>query len=180
MAAYAKHCFGETFSGTCFLHICHNLGETYEGRIYPEPRHGNVERIHQLPRDWLVDPSWASKCINPSRCALLMSDQWATVSKSYKEELLKDSPLAPILKLKNKPFAFPNGVPIKERIKKLDAAAPNHIEAKRMLQQKYFNYANLDDDVPVFAFVGRVTDQKGVHLILDVAEEIIKKYNYKV
>lgn len=109
-----------------------------------------------------------------------MSDQWATVSKSYKEELLKDSPLAPILKLKNKPFAFPNGVPIKERIKKLDAAAPNHMEAKRMLQQKYFNYANIDDDVPVFAFVGRVTDQKGVHLILDVAEEIIKKYNYKV
>lgn len=62
-----------------------------------------------------------------------MSDQWATVSMSYKDELLKDSPLNTILKLKTKPFAHPNGVPIKERIKKLDAVAPNHLEAKRIL-----------------------------------------------
>ena len=34
--------------------------------------------------------------------------------------------------------------------------------------------------MPLFAFVGRVTSQKGVHLILDVAEEIIKKYQYRV
>jgi len=32
----------------------------------------------------------------------------------------------------------------------------------------------------MFAFVGRVTAQKGVHLILDVAESIIHKFNYKV
>ena len=59
-----------------------------------------------------------------------MSDQWATVSKSYRDDLLSSSPLAPILKMKDKPFAFPNGVPIKERLKKLDEAAPNHIVAK--------------------------------------------------
>ena len=59
VAAYAKSCFGATFKGTTFLHICHNLAESYEGRIYPEPRHGNVERIHQLQRDWLVDPTWS-------------------------------------------------------------------------------------------------------------------------
>ena len=49
-----------------------------------------------------------------------------------------------------------------------------------MLQRKYFNYNELDDSVPLFAFVGRITQQKGVHLILDVAEEIIRKYNQKV
>ena len=45
---------------------------------------------------------------------------------------------------------------------------------------KYFNFGDLDDSVPVFSFVGRVTSQKGVHLICDVAENIIQKYNYKV
>ena len=36
--AYAKHgAFGDTFSGTTFFHIAHNLEETYEGRIYPQP-----------------------------------------------------------------------------------------------------------------------------------------------
>jgi starch synthase len=42
-----------------------------------------------------------------------------------------------------------------------------------MIQQKYFGFGELDDSVPLFAFVGRVTAQKGVHLILDVAENII-------
>ena len=36
--------------------------------------------------------------MNPSRCAILSSDQWATVSPSYKSELLSSSPLASILK----------------------------------------------------------------------------------
>jgi glycogen synthase len=55
----------------------------------------------------------------------------------------------------------------------LDAAAPDHASAKRKLQQKYFNFQDLDDSIPLFAFVGRVTAQKGVHLILDIAEHII-------
>ena len=45
---------------------------------------------------------------------------------------------------------------------------------------KYFGYGDLDDSVPLFAFVGRITMQKGVHLILDVAEHIIPHFNYKV
>jgi len=62
----------------------------------------------------------------------------------------------------------------------LDAAAPDHLSAKRKLQMKYFNFGDLDDSIPVFSFVGRVTSQKGVHLICDCAENIIQKYNYKV
>lgn len=47
VAAYAKvGAFGETFKGTTFLHICHNLQETYEGRIYLDPIHGSLEGIH--------------------------------------------------------------------------------------------------------------------------------------
>jgi starch synthase len=46
VAAYAKTSFGLTFKGSTFLHICHNLQESYEGRIFPDVRDGNVERIH--------------------------------------------------------------------------------------------------------------------------------------
>ena len=118
--------------------------------------------------------------INPSRCAIMMSDNWSTVSKSYREDLLNSSALAPLLRMKDKPFAFPNGIPIAERIAKLDKQAPDHLSAKRALQIKYFNYSDLDDSVPLFAFVGRITQQKGVHLILDVVEHIIPHYHSKV
>ena len=86
-----------------------------------------------------------------------MSDNWATVSKSYRDDLLNDSPLSKLLKEKEQPFAFPNGIPIAERIRKLDEKAPDHITAKKALQMKYFNYTELDDNVPLFAFVGRIT-----------------------
>lgn len=83
------------------MHICHNLMESYEGRIYPEPTDGGLEYIHGLPRDILINPEWSKVMINPSRCAIMMSDNWSTVSKSYKEDLLKDSSLAPLLRLKD-------------------------------------------------------------------------------
>ena len=46
-AAYAKHGhFGDTFTDTTFLHICHNLKESYEGRIFPQPEQGGLESLH--------------------------------------------------------------------------------------------------------------------------------------
>lgn len=45
--AYAKiGAFGPTFVGTTFLHICHNLMEDYEGRIYPDPSSGYLQNLH--------------------------------------------------------------------------------------------------------------------------------------
>lgn len=58
----------------------------------------------------------------------------------------------------------------------MDAVSPDHLTAKRMLQQKYFHFQNLDDSIPLFAFVGRITSQKGVHLILEAAEQFIHKF----
>ena len=181
VAAYAKvgH-FGDTFGGTCFLHICHNLQETYEGRIWLDAKDGGLGGLHQLPIDWLIDPNWKGNMVNPSRCAIMLSDQWATVSKSYRDDLLNSSSLCHLLRQKTHPFAFPNGIPIPERVRRLDAVAPDHLSAKKLLQQKYFNFQELDDSVPLFSFVGRVTAQKGVHLILDIAEHIIHKFEYKV
>ena len=39
IAGYAKvGAFGDTFQGTTFLHIAHNLEPSYEGRIFPTPQ----------------------------------------------------------------------------------------------------------------------------------------------
>jgi starch synthase len=37
-----------------------------------------------------------------------------------------------------------------------------------------------DDSIPVFGFVGRITKQKGVHLILDIVEELVHTLNGEV
>ena len=47
---------------------------------------------------------------------------------------------------------------INDRLRKLDAAAPDHLEAKRLIQNKYFNFLELDDSIPLLAFVGRITN----------------------
>jgi hypothetical protein len=139
---YAKiGSFGEVFKGSTFLHICHNLEQTSEGRLFPLPGDGACEFIHQLPRDWFVDPFWVGQLIiNPSRCAIMLSDQWATVSPSYKEDLLRTSSLQELLKQKPYPFAFSNGIPLEARIKKLNEVAPDHLAAKKLIQNKYFGF----------------------------------------
>ena len=86
-----------------------------------------------------------------------MTDQWATVSKSYRDELLETSSLRNLLLEKTEPFAFPNGIPILERVKRMDQVCPDHLSAKRKIQMKYFNFQDLEDSIPLFAFVGRIT-----------------------
>ncbi len=44
----------------------------------------------------------------------------------------------------------------------MDACGGDHLKAKAFLQKKYFKYEKLDDDVAIIAFVGRITQQKGV------------------
>lgn len=181
-AGYSKSgCFGETFKGTTFFHICHNLEPTYEGRLYPSPQEGTLDNIHQLPSHWLVDPYWKQKVINPSRCAIMISDQWGTVSNSYKQDLLNSSPLSPLLREKPEPFGFPNGIFKVRRLKALqDKAGTDRKECKKYIQQKYFGYKDADFSVPVYSFVGRITQQKGVLMILDCVEELVKRTNGKI
>ena len=180
--AYVKHGhFGDTFKGTKFFHIVHNLAPTYEGRLYPQPHEGTLEFIHKLPSYLFVDPYWKDVVLNPSRCGILSCDQWGTVSNSYKEDLLKESPLSSILRDHSMPFGFPNGIPKEARLERLNKACGNdHMKAKELIQKKYFGLSKLDNSICLFGFVGRITQQKGVHLILEVAEQLIQKYQGKI
>jgi glycogen synthase len=189
-----KKFFGQTFVGTTTFHIIHNLAQDYEGRVWPEPPMtiDQYNEIHGLPQMLLVDQFWSEKVMNPSRCALLKSDQWATVSVSYKEEILKESSLRSLLKSKfDKPFAYSNGLLVDVARKgiadKLKDSAQldnieltretqllHHVTAKELLQKIYFPTSRPDARVPLFAFVGRITKQKGIHLICDVAESLFR------
>ena len=178
---YSKNgSFGATFKGTQFLHICHNLEPSYEGRIFPSKEEGNLENIYQFDPNWLIDFSWDTIILNPSRCAIKLSDQWATVSNSYKNDLLNVSPLKSLLQEKNSPFSHPNGIFKEKRIKLLNECGLSREECKKYIQTKYFKYNDADMTVPIFSFIGRITEQKGVNLILDAAEEMINFTNGKI
>jgi glycogen synthase len=149
------------FKKTDFMHIAHNLNPDYEGRLWPERAHGTLQHLHELPAHLLVDFGWSDVVVNPTRAALLSSDTWATVSRSYRQDLLNGSPMSPLLKLAPHPFAHPNGIPVIARVARIQSLPyPTHDQAKAALQQKYFGFSTPDLSMPLFAFVGRITMQK--------------------
>ena len=184
LPAYGKnpHFFGETFRGTTFFHIVHNLERGYEGDVYvPDHLRAKLDRIHGLNIDLVYDMARRRSSFNPSRCALLASDQWGTVSKTYRKDLLRTSPLSDLLARFPTAFGFPNGVNVADRTRILhETVGSDHLKAKEKLQQKYFGYKELDDSVMVMGFVGRITRQKGIHLIVETAEELIHHFGHKV
>jgi len=182
-----KRFFGSFFNTTDFCHICHNLDEKYEGRLYPSLDAGYLGHIHGLDKNLLVDPYWGMQggrqiIVNPSRAALMTSDTWATVSKSYQLELLAGSPLKALLQLPPHPFAQSNGISVKARTailrEKPACQNLNHWEAKAFLQEKFFKRA--DPSIALFAFVGRITEQKGVLLILENVERLLHLTHFQV
>ncbi len=180
--AYARagH-FGATFDRTSFMHICHNLDPSYEGRLYPSHADGDLHWLHQLPNHLLIDDTWSDIVINPSRCAIMASDSWGTVSKSYRSDLLNGSPLRHLLRAAAHPFGHPNGIPIALREARLAALpTPTHETAKAALQRKYFGMKQPDLSIPLFGFVGRITLQKGVHLILNAVEHLLHEHQGRV
>lgn len=180
--AFARHGhFGSVFDSTDFVHIAHNLDPSYEGRLYPEKYQGALTNLHGLPYHVLVDPNWSDVVINPTRAALMCSDSWATVSCSYREDLLRESPLRGLLQAAPQPFAHPNGIPVHARRARLAALPTNgHGEAKAMLQRKYFGMEHPDPGIPLFGFVGRITLQKGVHLILNSVDDLLRDLGGRV
>ncbi|KAH0802336.1 alpha amylase domain-containing protein [Histomonas meleagridis] len=172
--AIGKLQFGGIFNGTIFLHIFHNLGVGYAGKLWPNDGNtGALYYIHQLPDEVIVDPFDHS--FDPSLCALVKCDQWATVSKRYRDELLESSPYNYFLRMFPKPFAYSNGIRVEERLEALKKLGLNHDEAKAKVQEKYFGKA--DPSKCLFVFVGRIVEQKGVYLIIDSFEELHRQYN---
>lgn len=183
VAAYHKtHQFGSYFNNTKFFHVLHNADSHHEGRVYPSDKDSkdSLDYLYQLPSYHLVNPYWAEFMLNPTRCALINSDQWGTVSLSYKQEIQESSSLKDILNSFKEPFAFPNGIPKMEKLKRFKAVCGHdHQKAKEIIQKKYFNYSVINDDVCLYGFVGRITKQKGILMVLDIVEKFMHAYKFK-
>ena len=174
-AAFGKDgSFGDAFKHTKFVHLCHNLEQPFEGRL--PYSNNNLQNIYKFNPDYLIDPYGNPKCFNPSRCAILKSDQWGTLSKAYKRTLQLNSSLADILNQKPCPFGYPNGIFINKKLRDLNKKnGGNKRECKRYIQRTYFKYNDADYSAPIFSFVGDIVEDKGVHLILDSFEELLNK-----
>jgi starch synthase len=91
--------------------------------------------------------------------------------------VLEKSSIKDILLRFKKPFAFPNGIPKAEKRAKFEALCGcDHLKAKELIQKKYFNYQKLNDEQCLFGFVGRITKQKGILLILNIVEKFLDEY----
>lgn len=174
VSGYAKNKFGDYFKDCKFFHIIHNFEKGYTGDLYPN---FDLTYIHELPPEFLNSPD--ATHINLSKCALKCSDNWGTVSKTYMKDILEKSEFSYYLKQHKKPFGCSNGISVmhrKESLRKISQSL-NHIECKRKLQEKYFK--NIDDSIPLFGFIGRICEQKGVHILLNSITQIIEETNNK-
>lgn len=141
--------------------------------------------------------------INPSRAAILCSDQWGTVSKSYRTQILEESPLKFLLSRFDKvssislykPFATSNG--IAKWNHRINSKKISKNKTKEEFLHEYFDYSDedespnnrrkrtfgedeydpqeLDCEPILFAFIGRICEQKGALPLLNVIESILAK-----
>lgn len=50
--------FGQWFKESRFVHIFHNLGDDYQGRVYLDNFNDNIEQLTGLKEEFFVDPYW--------------------------------------------------------------------------------------------------------------------------
>ena len=178
--AYARiDSFYNIFNNTKFIHLCNNINN--QGRIFLPLKEGTYEHIHQLPNDIVTD-IYDCRIINPLGCALRMSDRWATLSKSYITYLLKNAKninIFPFLNEKKNPIYISSGI-TKEQKFEIIMNGGDKEDAKRIIQKKYFCYKVYNPNIPLYSFIGNLSEENGALLLLDIAEKLFKETNNKI
>ncbi len=124
--------------------------------------------------------------VSSFKAGIVYADKITTVSPTHAKELLDPSSkfgLSYVLKLREDDFiGICNGIDEEEfnpRIDKIIKASygiKDVTKKKKICKQDLFESSKLQyKDVPTFGFVSRLSEQKGINLILDVAREIINK-----
>ena len=179
-SAYAKNnSFNNYFNNTIFIHLLNNIDN--QGRIYLPLEEGSYENIHKLPNE-LVTDSRESRLVNPISCALRMCDQWATLSKEYKNNLLKNSKLLNLFSLlndKKNPIFISSGI-TKEQKLEITMKGGDKEDAKRYIQKNYFCYKIYNPKIPLYSFIGNLKEECGALLLLDFVEKLCKETNNKI
>jgi starch synthase len=125
---------------------------------------------------------------NFMRRGIIHADIVSTVSKSYAKEITTpeygEGLDKLVTELREKIFGVVNGIDYKE----LDPAKDSLLEKNYDLSSIHLRAFNkealqkefdleVNKDIPVFGFVGRLDPQKGLDLLVSVLEKILKRYN---
>ncbi|MFA5776768.1 MAG: glycogen/starch synthase [Patescibacteria group bacterium] len=172
------------FSKTATVFTIHNL--KFQGMF----DHKNVSEM-DFDDGWSpVAPFFDQRLLkqNFMRRGIIHADIVSTVSRSYAKEITTpeygEGLDKLITELREKVFGVVNGIdyqemdPLKDTLleKNYDINSI-HLRAfnKESLQKEFDLEVN--KDIPVFGFVGRLDPQKGVDLLVSVLEKVLRRYN---
>lgn len=125
-------------------------------------------------------------CANMLKAALVFSDKIVTVSPTYAKEIMFDYfsyGLSGVLRTReNDLVGIVNGIDVDEYDPESDKYIPNHYSISD-LSGKHANKLalikdlglDISDDTPIISMVTRLTEQKGVDLIMPVFDEIMSE-----
>ncbi|KAL0215909.1 hypothetical protein P9112_008093 [Eukaryota sp. TZLM1-RC] len=155
------------------FHLVHNISAGYEGFMYISDGSLVSNLSNHLPFDAFVDPYGPSNKVSLSRAAFNFCHNFGTVSKTYLVDMKHDGMWTHALSRFKNPVGINNGVDVETRRAQITSKIGDltHEEAKKKLQEKYFKH--YDPSKMVLGFVGRFTAQKGVHLIVEAAWDLL-------
>jgi starch synthase len=167
---------------------------------------GTIFTIHNLRHQGMFDPKnvsemdfddgWSSVASffdprllkqNFMRRGIIHADIVSTVSRSYAKEITTvdygEGLDKLISELREKIFGVVNGIDYQEMDPSKDSLLEKNYDVNSV-QLRSFNKESLqkefdlevDKDVPLLGFVGRLDSQKGVDLLVSVLEKVLKRY----
>jgi len=156
---------------------------------------GNFDHKHVSELDMDDGKSSIASFFNPRlnmqnfmKRGILYSDVVNTVSKTYSREILTpdfgEGLDKLLLELKSKVFGIVNGIDYDEFNPSTDnlievnydlGDVHKRVENKRALQKEYD--LPVDDNIPLFGFVGRLDYMKGIDLMINTLEHVMRDFN---
>ena len=180
---YMKEKYGHDpfFTKTKTLLTIHNMA--FQG-IFPKQEFSSLELKQSLLESHTIE---SFEKINLLKAGILLSHKVSTVSQQYAKEIQTKAfgcGLDEVLRSRKDGIGgvlngFDHEVwnPQTDELITKKYSAADFIEGKRenkLELQKYFNL-EVSPDIPVLGFVGRLSDQKGIDLILDAASTLGEK-----
>ena len=178
-AYYIKKRFDPFFAGARTVLTIHNMG--YQGVFDRSALH--YAMINE--NDFTPDTFEAFKHINFLKGGIVFADRLTTVSPTYAEEIL--NPIGSnglgvyINRRINDLHGILNGIDASVWNPKTDDYIPAKFSIKSYRRGKKVNKAALQErlkikaapDVPVFSFIGRFAEQKGLQLLKPIMQQIL-------
>ena len=182
LKSYYKH--DEKFKDTAGVFTIHNLA--YQGKFNPE----GVMKYLGLGMGEFYPGSWLEHdgAVNALKAGIMFADKITTVSPTYSEEIKNEYFGEGLHNILNQRAAdlvgILNGVFYNEWSPEKDSYINlqygiNNLEIKRINKLHFLKDHGVDDrdnpEVPLIGMVSRLTEQKGIDIVMGVLEDLINK-----